>query len=122
MNRPVFDTRELEITVSTVLEDVRKRRRCCCSALYENSLIKLFSKIFVVSEEEFAEAEKRVSEELKNAIKHAKSNIEKFHAAQTETLRKIETTEGVFCWRKSVAIERVGFMLRAELRRFFPPF
>ncbi len=108
--RPVFDTKELEIIVSTVLDDVEK---------YGDSAVKRFTKQFdkvslddfVVTEDEFIEAEKRVSDELKNAIKHAKSNIEIFHAAQTETPVKVETTEGVFCWRKSVAIERVGLYI-----------
>jgi histidinol dehydrogenase len=45
---------------------------------------------------------------LKEAINQAKSNIEKFHQAQTVEPTVIETTPGVFCWRKSVAIERVG--------------
>lgn len=105
--RPVFDVEKLKSTVSTVLNDIENTgdsavRRCT------KQFDKVLLEDFRVSEKEFVEAENRVSEELKNAIKHAKSNIEKFHFAQRETPEKIETTEGVFCWRKSVAIERVG--------------
>ena len=46
----------------------------------------------LVSENEFVEAEKRVSTELKQAIQQAKSNIEKFHKAQIEEPKIIETT------------------------------
>ncbi|MDP1744715.1 MAG: histidinol dehydrogenase, partial [Bacteroidota bacterium] len=49
--------------------------------------------------------------ELKAAIQLAKSNIEKFHAAQIETSGVIETTKGVNCWRESRAIEKVGIYI-----------
>jgi histidinol dehydrogenase len=48
---------------------------------------------------------------LKLAIQHAAANIEKFHAAQKRTFEKIETSPGVFCWRKAVAIEKVGIYI-----------
>lgn len=105
--RPVFNTKELEITVSTVLDDVKKDGDSAVRR-YTKQFDKVLLDDFAVSENEFIEAEKRVSDELKNAIKHAKSNIEIFHSAQTETPTKIETTKGVFCWRKSLPIERVG--------------
>jgi histidinol dehydrogenase len=52
-----------------------------------------------------------VSQELKNAINVAKQNIEKFHGAQVLTEQSIETIPGVRCWRKSVAIEKVGLYI-----------
>ena len=52
-----------------------------------------------------------MSNDLKNAIALAKSNIEKFHRSQIYTERKVETTEGVQCWRKSVAIDKVGLYI-----------
>ncbi len=116
--RPVFDTQKLEITVSAILEDVEK---------YGDSAVRRYTKQFdkvnldefLVSDEEFAEAEKRVSKELKDAIKIAKANIEKFHAAQAETPNIIETTQGVFCWRKSVPIEKVGLYIPAGTAPLF---
>ncbi|MGI8544672.1 MAG: histidinol dehydrogenase [Aridibacter sp.] len=105
--RPVFDTKKLEVIVSSVLDDVEKEGDSAVRR-YTKQFDKVLLEDFVVSEKEFVEAENRVSEELKDAIKHAKSNIEIFHSAQTEIPNKIETTKGVFCWRKSVAIERVG--------------
>ena len=49
--------------------------------------------------------------ELREAIKIAKNNIEKFHAAQQDKKEIIETTPGVFCRRESRAIERVGIYI-----------
>lgn len=105
--RPVFDTKELETIVSAVLDDVEKDGDSAVRR-FTKQFDKVLLEDFVVSENEFIEAENRVSEELKDAIKHAKSNIEIFHSAQIETPHEIETTKGVFCWRKSLPIERIG--------------
>ncbi|MEQ9022246.1 MAG: histidinol dehydrogenase, partial [Pseudomonadales bacterium] len=48
---------------------------------------------------------------LADAIKMAKSNIEKFHFSQKEEIKVIETMPGVNCWRKSVAIQSVGLYI-----------
>ncbi|TAE65393.1 MAG: histidinol dehydrogenase, partial [Bacteroidetes bacterium] len=47
----------------------------------------------------------------KKAIEVAKKNIELFHKSQKSEIIKIETTEGVVCWRKSVPIQKVGFYI-----------
>ena len=65
----------------------------------------------MVTEAEFAEAEKLLSSELKAAIIIAKNNVEKFHAAQLQPVEVIETMPGVKCWRKNVAIEKVGLYI-----------
>ena len=118
IKRPAIDTKFLEKTVSNILEDVKAHgdaalRHCA----------RHFDKVelddFLVSEEEFAEAEKQISSELKNAINTAKANIEKFHAAQIEQPEIIETTTGVFCWQKSVAIEKVGLYIPAGTAPLF---
>lgn len=49
-----------------------------------------------------------VDQKLVAAIDTAISNIRVFHESQKEDITQVETTEGVFCWRKSVGIERVG--------------
>jgi histidinol dehydrogenase len=61
-----------------------------------------------VTSEEIQESDRQIPQELKNAIKVAKKNIENFHSAQLITEPVIETFKGVRCWRKSVAIEKVG--------------
>jgi histidinol dehydrogenase len=71
---------------------------------------------FRVSDEEFACAEAATPDALKAAIHHAKENIETFHATQhhafsLEAASRTDTRAGVTCWRKSVAIERVGLYI-----------
>ena len=120
LKRPVLDTKFLELTVGNILNDVRVNgdvalRHCA----------RHFDKVelddFQVIEDEFVEAEARVSPELKAAIAVAKANIEKFHGVPTEKPAVIETTPGVFCWKKAVAIERVVSMFRLAARRCFRP-
>lgn len=48
---------------------------------------------------------------LADAIKLAAKNIETFHASQSEPVRKVETMNGVVCWRESRGIERVGIYI-----------
>ncbi len=110
--RPVFETKSLERHVQNILNHVKKDGDRAVRH-FTNALDKVEIEDFLVSEAEFEAAENNVSTELKNAIQLAKSNIEKFHRAQTENHAVIETTTGVFCWRKSVAIERVGLYIPA---------
>jgi histidinol dehydrogenase len=65
-----------------------------------------------VSPEEIRNASALLSTELKNAIELAKNNIETFHRSQLNpTLEKVTTMPGINCWRKSVAIEKVGIYI-----------
>jgi len=65
----------------------------------------------VVDRSEIDAAQSLVSDDLKTAIDVARKNIEKFHAAQRTDGERIETSPGVFCWRKSIAIEKVGIYI-----------
>ncbi len=64
-----------------------------------------------VSASERTFAEQILPADLKSAIKQAYANICRFHAQQWEHERRIETMPGVLCWRKSVAISRVGLYI-----------
>jgi len=68
---------------------------------------------FRVNEAEFDEAEAEVPQDLKDAIGVAKANIEAFHAVSNKEPEIIETMPGVFCWKKSLAIEKVGLYVPA---------
>lgn len=65
----------------------------------------------LASEVEIAAAEAKVPQELKEAILQAYSNIQLFHTQQAEPVRQVETMNGVNCWRKSVAIDKVGLYI-----------
>ncbi|MFT5142990.1 MAG: histidinol dehydrogenase [Thalassolituus oleivorans] len=61
-----------------------------------------------VSDQDIAAAASLVSDELKEAIRTAITNLETFHKPQLEPTRRIETTPGVTCWRKSIPNQSVG--------------
>ena len=65
----------------------------------------------VVSEQEFSEAEQRVSEDVKAAIEVAVQNIEAFHRAQLPAEVRVETQPGVVCVQRPVAIGKVGLYI-----------
>jgi histidinol dehydrogenase len=112
LKRPTLDTRILEQTVSEILADVRENGD---AALRRYALrfdgVELDD--FLVGEDEYVEADALIPQELKDAIAVAKANIEKFHAVEIENKRVIETTPGVFCWKKSLPIEKVGLYVPA---------
>jgi histidinol dehydrogenase len=108
--RPQLELEFLDSSVRNVLNRVKKSGD---DALRELTL--QYDKVSIqalrVSEEELADAEKTLSPSLKEAIRTAAANIEKFHAAQKRDVLKIETTPGVICWRKGVAIDKVGIYI-----------
>ena len=110
LKRPVRDASELNATVSAVLQDVRQRGDAAVRE-YEERFDKVRLADLAVSEEEMTAAEASVSEELKDAIRLAHRNIERFHAAQRFEGEHMQVTDGVECWQKSVAIERVGLYI-----------
>lgn len=108
--RPALDVSTLFDTVNTVLAEVRAGGDRAVKA-YEEKFDKVTLETLCVSDDEIRWAEANVSEELKLAIRTAYENIARFHAAQKFTGKKVETTPGVVCWQKAVAIERVGLYI-----------
>lgn len=108
--RPALDVTTLFDTVRTVLDEVRQEGDTAVKR-YEEKFDKVRLANLQVSEAEIQEARELVSEDLKQAIRTAKNNIEKFHASQRFTGQKVETTSGVTCWQKAVAIEKVGLYI-----------
>lgn len=110
VKRPALDVTTLFDTVRAVLNEVRSEGDAAVKR-YEEKFDKVTLSGLQVSEEEIKEARELVSEDLKQAIRTAKANIEKFHASQRFTGQKVETTSGVTCWQKAVAIEKVGLYI-----------
>ncbi|MBP9153168.1 MAG: histidinol dehydrogenase [Flavobacteriales bacterium] len=104
--RPSIDLSELKPKVQSVLDDVKTRGD---EALFEFTakfdMVDLKSLVLTVPNSV------EINSELKSAIDVAWKNIHTFHAAQQSIPEKIETTKGVFCWRKSIAIEKVGLYI-----------
>lgn len=110
LERPHKDAEELGATVRTVLERVRMGGDEAVKE-YEHTFDKVQLDSLAVTEEEMDEAERLVSPELRAALEQAHSNIAKFHFAQLFEGKKIETSPGVVCWQKAVAIEKVGLYI-----------
>ena len=108
--RPRLDLTKLNDTVATVLADV-KARGDEAGKEYELKFDKAELKSLAVTEAEMDEAEQLVSNELRDAIILAHHNIKVFHISQRFVGQKVKTQEGVVCWQKSVAIEKVGLYI-----------
>ncbi len=110
LKRPIIDNSTLFEQVGAVIDEVRQHGD---KALRDFTL--KFDGVSLenleVTKEEIAEAEQNVQPELKQAIEMARRNIWKFHSAQQREFSEIETSPGVFCWQKSVAIEKVGLYI-----------
>jgi len=109
-HRPIINQEQLNESVNCIINDVKQNG--------DNALIKyasMFDSVelsnLIVSELEISKAKEQVSQELKDAIQIAHNNIYKFHKAQQKQEEIIETTPGVKCWRKSVAIDKVGLYI-----------
>lgn len=107
LTRPTFDSTSLFDTVQKILDEVRTSG--------DKAVIKFtkqFDKVELthleVTKEEMLEAELLVSSNLKQAIEMARRNIWKFHSEQQQDLPEIQTSPGVFCWQKAIAIQKVG--------------
>jgi len=108
--RPVIDAAHLNEKVNTIITEVVVGG--------DDAIKKLtlqFDGISIqelkVSAEKIATAENLVTAGLKTAIQLAKVNIEIFHNSQIQKVERIETMPGVWCWRKSVGIEKVGIYI-----------
>ena len=90
IERPRLDLSQLNATVASVLADVKKRGDEAVRE-YEEKFDKAVLTSLAVSEQEMDEAEGFISQRFVG--------------------QKIKTQEGVTCWQKSVAIEKVGLYI-----------
>jgi histidinol dehydrogenase len=110
LKRPTLKTETLNDLVSDIFSAVKRGG---------DEAVKRYVKLFdrspanelFVKDEEFEFAKTQVNDELKKAIQVAKSNIEKFHKSQQYQEAVVETMDGIKCWRKSTAIEKVGLYI-----------
>lgn len=109
-SRPTKEAQDLQKIVLDVFDKIQIEKDQALINFTEE-----FDKVRIsyleVSTEEIEEAKNLISEELKQAIQLAATNIEKFHKAQREEIKMIETTKGVNCWRESRGIENVGIYI-----------
>ncbi len=111
VTRPQVSTLAMEKLVSEILIDIRENGDAAISK-YSLKFDSYETESFLVSEEDIDDAVNNIEPRLIDAILLAKNNIEKFHTAQVEKkIKKIETSSGVTCWRKNIAVENVGLYI-----------
>lgn len=108
--RPVINEEQLTQAVTSIANDIQQNG--------DKALLKYASMFdgvelesLEVSTQEIEKAVAQTPQELKDAIEVAYNNITAFHKAQQFTEEVVETTPGIKCWRKSVAIEKVGLYI-----------
>jgi len=110
LKRPAQNPQSLFDSVEAIIDQVRTEGDKAVIAL-EKKFDKADLQSLQVTDTEMEEADSLISDELKSAIKLAKGNIERFHKEQIKENRKVETCEGVTCWRKTLPIEKVGLYI-----------
>lgn len=108
--RPALENKLLKKQVGKILADVQKSG---------DKALKKFAKKFdgvslkklVVAQKELNGAEQKLEASLKTAINIAIENIKRFHGTQVEAVKKVETMQGVVCWRKAIPMKRVGLYI-----------
>jgi histidinol dehydrogenase len=110
VTRPEINVDTLRGTVSEVLARIKAEGDAAVLD-YEERFDKVRLSSLAVTEEEMDEAEALVSAELKQAIALALNNIRTFHQSQRFEGQRITTAEGVTCWQKAIAIDKVGLYI-----------
>ena len=110
IERPTFDNSQLRSLVAKILDDIRQEGDKMIRQL-EARFDHCELDDIRVSNEEFVEAAKIISEDLAFAIRQAAHNISLFHESQRSSSYKVETQPGVTCWQKSIPIDRVGLYI-----------
>lgn len=108
--RPVMSLDEIEQRVLPIMHRVKSEGDAALISFAE-TFDRVVLENLEVTQEEWINAESLIDEELKAAIKTAAQNIEKFHKLQQHDEPVVETQSGVFCWRKSIGIEKVGLYI-----------
>ncbi|MGN6568496.1 MAG: histidinol dehydrogenase [Flavipsychrobacter sp.] len=109
LQRPINSNDNILETVRKILCQVKTRGDAALKN-YTQAFDGIALEDMRVSADEWLMA-KLVDETLKNAIDDAIKNIQLFHTAQAEQVVPIETQPGIKCWRKPVAIEKVGLYI-----------
>ena len=108
--RPHIDAKQLSSSVGEILADVKEHGDEAIKK-YESKFDHVDLENFIVSQDEFDEAERITSDKLKKSLSIAYHNIYTFHCSQRFESHAIETCTGVTCWQNSTPIEKVGLYI-----------
>lgn len=108
--RPAINIESTLAIVKPIVEDI-KEEGLQAVLRYAQKFDKFVGTQMFVGEEEFAEAEKELSDKVKTAIKTAYDNITKFHLQEIPKTISISTMEGITCSREFRPIDNVGLYI-----------
>jgi len=108
--RPTKTFNDVEETVKQIFKEVQQKGDAAISK-YASFFDGVNLEDIQVTPEEIETTKNEVSNELKEAIQLAKSNIEQFHTAQKTDKIVVETTIGVTCWQEKRPIQKVGLYI-----------
>ncbi len=109
-NRTLQNISHLKNSVTPIIDNVKNYGDVALKTYtrkYDHTDIKQIQ----VTEEDFNKADMQISNCFKKSIEIAYQNIQCFHQKQIHEETPIEISKGVFCWRKIIPIEKVGFYI-----------
>lgn len=107
VERPQLDTLSLHAKVKQILDDIRLEGDVAVRN-YSRQFDGVELEALEVTPQEWAEGMAATPLPLQEALRKAHHNIATFHASQQLHPQRVETSTGVHCWQKAVAIEKVG--------------
>ncbi|OBQ52476.1 histidinol dehydrogenase [Tamlana sp. s12] len=110
LKRPTQTVNDIEDTVNVIFKEVAEDKEAAIKK-YTLKFDGVDLESNEVTSNEIEEAIARVPKKLQEAIKLAKSNIERFHGIQKTAKVEIETTNGVQCWQEKRPIQKVGLYI-----------
>lgn len=109
-SRKVEDDNLINSRVETIISSVKTEGDTALLSYAEQFDKVKLSSLFI-DKNELTKLASQIPLSVKKAIDIAYQNIYKFHEAQLKTEAKIETMDGVICWRETRAIEKVGLYI-----------
>ncbi len=109
LKRPQQDLGELRRKVQQIIENVRTQGdRTLIDFARHYDKVELDSVLVGIDEWKAAD---EIPLKLRDAIETARKNILQFHKGQKPVEIMVETTPGVWCWRKALPIQKVGLYI-----------
>jgi len=110
LERPTKTVDDIEGIVHEVFAEIQKNGDTAINK-YTQKFDGVSLENNIVSNAEIEEAINLVSQDLKQAITLAKTNITNFHTAQKTVKVAVETANGVSCWQEKRPITKVGLYI-----------
>ena len=108
--RPVFEQARIMEIIKPVFQKVKNEGDEALK-FYSRKFDAFVPENFELSKNKLQNRADKCPDDLQKAIKQAAANIRKFHAAQKQDFKQIETMQGVNCRQKTTAIEKVGLYI-----------